>query len=292
MRKARTPRVASDHRLPRVADVGHTDAQDPAHAPLTVTDPATLPDRYVVRIDGACLEPDLPHGTPVLIEKNGKIAAGDFAVLFFKPEHVPAGKYQAILKRVVMAPPPYVKFPFREHPQSDVHALVIVEMTNPPRRFAYKCEHLLGIHKCIGPIPASARKSLTVAQGAHCGANGPPALRVIGGNREQKAASVAEIAAVKFAAIKEFRGRTKMERLKRVHGIVDDVRALATVAAEIVAMNKEELIAKTSERYDQLGPLLMQLAHGRDDACLLMELIGSAETRLAVALANVEGEDE
>jgi hypothetical protein len=30
----------------------------------------------------------------------------------------------------------------------------------------------------------------------------------------------------------------------------------------------------------------------RDDARLLMEVIGAAEARLAVALANVEGEDE
>ena len=53
-----------------------------------------------------------------------------------------------------MAPPPYVSFPWREHPQSDVHALIIVEMLNPHKQFAYKCEHLLGIHKCVGRVPA------------------------------------------------------------------------------------------------------------------------------------------
>jgi hypothetical protein len=37
-----------------------------------------------------------------------------------------------------------------------VHALVIVEMTNPRRQFAVKCEHLLGIHKCLGPLLAGA----------------------------------------------------------------------------------------------------------------------------------------
>jgi hypothetical protein len=95
-----------------------------------------------------------------------------------------------------------------------------------------------------------------------CGANAPPALRVIGGKGEQRAASVAEIAAVEFAAIKEFRGRTKVERLKRVHDITDSVRVLAAIAAEIVVMNKAELIARVKEKHEELGPCLMELAHG------------------------------
>jgi hypothetical protein len=35
-----------------------------------------------------------------------------------------------------------------------VRALVIVETTNPGRQFAVRCEHLLGIHKCLGRVPA------------------------------------------------------------------------------------------------------------------------------------------
>ena len=171
MNEPKTRRIASNRHQAPVAG-----PQNSAEDALKVVDPATLPGRYIVRIEGACLEPELPDGTAVLIEKNGKIASGDFAVLFFKTEHVPAGKRRAILKRVVMAPPSYVKFPFGEHPQSDVHALVIVEMTNPHRQFAYKCEHLLGIHKCVGPVPSNARKSLAPVQSAHCGADGPPAF--------------------------------------------------------------------------------------------------------------------
>ncbi len=121
--------------------------------PESIPHPDTMPDRYVVHCLGTCLEPDITDGTPVLVEKHGKIAPGDLVVLFFKPEHAPAGKYQAILKRLVMAPPPYVSFPWREHPESDVHALIIVEMLNPHKQFAYKCEYLLGVHKCIGRVP-------------------------------------------------------------------------------------------------------------------------------------------
>ena len=45
--------------------------------------------------------------------------------------------------------------PMARASQSDVHALIIVEMLNPPKQFAYKCEHLLGIHKCLGRVPES-----------------------------------------------------------------------------------------------------------------------------------------
>ena len=122
----------------------------------TTIDPATLPERYILIVDGACLEPDIPNGTHVLIERDGKVAAGDLAVLYFKPDRIPPGERNSTLKRVVMPPPHYVKFPWREHPRSEVRALVIVEMTNPGRQFAVKCEHLLGIHKCTGPIPSEA----------------------------------------------------------------------------------------------------------------------------------------
>jgi hypothetical protein len=120
----------------------------------SIQHPDTMPDRYVVHCAGNCMEPDISDGAPVLVEKHGKIAPGDLVVLFFKPDHLPAGEHQAILKRLVMAPPHYVSFPWREHPKSEVHALIIVEMLNPPKQFAYKCEHLLGIHKCLGRVPA------------------------------------------------------------------------------------------------------------------------------------------
>jgi phage repressor protein C with HTH and peptisase S24 domain len=77
----------------------------------SIPHPDTMPDRYVVHCAGNCMEPDISNGAPVLVEKHGKVAPGDLVVLFFKPEHVPAGKYQAILKRLVMAPPALCLFP-------------------------------------------------------------------------------------------------------------------------------------------------------------------------------------
>jgi hypothetical protein len=122
--------------------------------PQTTIDPTTLPERYILIVDGACLEPAIPNGSKVLIERDGKIGPGDLAVMYFKPDRIPRGEGNSSLKRVVMPPPHYVKFPWREHPKSEVHALVIVEMTNPRRQFAVRCDHLLGIHKCLGRMPA------------------------------------------------------------------------------------------------------------------------------------------
>jgi hypothetical protein len=74
--------------------------------PLVIpTDPATLPARYILITEGACLEPDIPSGSKVVIERDGKIAAGDLAVLYFKPEHILPGKPNSMLKRVVLPPP-------------------------------------------------------------------------------------------------------------------------------------------------------------------------------------------
>ena len=47
----------------------------------TTIDPATLPERYILIVEGACLEPDIPDGTHVLIERDGKVAAGPCAML-------------------------------------------------------------------------------------------------------------------------------------------------------------------------------------------------------------------
>jgi len=118
----------------------------------TPADPATLPERYILITEGACLEPDIPSGSKVVIERDGKIAAGDLAVLYFKPEHILPGKPNSMLKRVVLPPPSHVKFPWREHPKTEAHAVVIVETTNPPRELIFKCKDLLAIHKCVGPV--------------------------------------------------------------------------------------------------------------------------------------------
>ena len=66
--------------------------------------PQTLPPQYVGRCVGDCTAPTVPDGAAVIIDAIQPVLPGDLAVLFFKPEHAPAG-HQAIIKRVVMPPP-------------------------------------------------------------------------------------------------------------------------------------------------------------------------------------------
>ena len=65
-----------------------------------------------------------------------------------RPEGVRHGQTQGTIKRLVLGAPPWVKaFPYRDHPESDVHAVIVVEALNPKQQFAIKCSDLLAMHK-------------------------------------------------------------------------------------------------------------------------------------------------
>ena len=121
--------------------------------PDFMDDLSFLPDRYAMPVVGDCLAPVISDGAMLLFEKSAPYRVGDLVVLFRRREATPKGKFQAIVKRLVMAPPPWVTFPWRDHPESDVLALVLVEMLNPHQRVNMLCSDLLGIHKCLGVAP-------------------------------------------------------------------------------------------------------------------------------------------
>lgn len=86
--------------------------------------------------------------------KDEAYGVGDLVVLFLRPEIVPSGKLNVSLKRLVMAPPPWVKdFPYHDHPKSEVAAILMVQQDNPKRTFPVQCSHLLGVHRCLGLVP-------------------------------------------------------------------------------------------------------------------------------------------
>ena len=142
-----------------------------SQAPQHLLHPDALPDRYILTTDGTCMEPEIPNGAKVICDKTAKPIAGDLAVLFFRPECVPAGEHSAQLKRLVLSIPPFVKFPWRDHPDSNLRPILIVEMSNPPRQFHYRCDQLLAVHKCLGLVPVDAtydasRKTYTLPTSA------------------------------------------------------------------------------------------------------------------------------
>ena len=98
------------------------------------------------------MTPEVADGTRLLIDKTAKYEAGDMVVLLFRHDRIPAGSHQASLKRLTLNVPHYVKFPWKEHPQSGCHAAVWVESLNPRRQYRYEAQDLLGIHKCMGAL--------------------------------------------------------------------------------------------------------------------------------------------
>jgi hypothetical protein len=103
-------------------------------------------------------------------------------------------------------------------------------------------------------------------------------------------AKTPEIAIIEFGAVKRLRGLPSATRRKNIRSILNRAAPMALAAGELIVMEKRELITRVANEYDVFGPLLMQLAEAQDELAILKGLIGAAEARLAIALANVEGE--
>jgi hypothetical protein len=80
----------------------------------------------------------------------------------------------------------------------------------------------------------------------------------------------------------------------RFHSLSNEVLAdlgflgpIAGVAAEIVTMEKADLVELADNEYDELAPMLMELTSAKNDAKVLANVIHAAERRLAIALAKV-----
>jgi hypothetical protein len=61
------------------------------------------------------------------------------------------------------------------------------------------------------------------------------------------------------------------------------------LAVELLAFDRAELIAKASSDYGRWSPFLPALADAADGLQALRDIVGSAEARMAVALANITG---
>jgi hypothetical protein len=102
-------------------------------------------------------------------------------------------------------------------------------------------------------------------------------MRVIKADRTP--ATVEAISALQFAAVKLFHGLTQKERTSNAHGFVDRVRPAFVIACELVGLEKAELIDRVEKNYEVLGPALMALAHARDEAKAILEILGRGSPR-------------
>jgi hypothetical protein len=58
---------------------------------------------------------------------------------------------------LVLGVPPHVKFPHKEHPDSNVAALVIAEQDNPPRQYTIRADRILAMHRYLGVAGAETK---------------------------------------------------------------------------------------------------------------------------------------
>ena len=109
--------------------------EEPAPAFL---DPAELPDEYGMRVLGDCMLPEIADNALLHFDKREPVKAGDTVIIYRRPEIVPEGQPQAQVKRLVLAIPDWVTFPWRDNPKSEVLPLIIAEQLNPPRQYYYQ----------------------------------------------------------------------------------------------------------------------------------------------------------
>jgi len=107
-----------------------------------------LPEIYAMRTEGDCMVPEILDGQKIIVSKTEEVKRGDTVCLWLKSQSRPEG-YSALVKKVAMLPPPHVTFPYAEHPESEVVALVFVEQINPPRAYQFRCDQILAMHKVI-----------------------------------------------------------------------------------------------------------------------------------------------
>lgn len=112
-------------------------------------DLASIPPLYAMRLSGDCLAPELRDGDEVVFSRDEEPKAGDFAIMILRPEFVPAGGIQCAIKRIVLPMPSHVRLPYREHPASEVHAILLVEQLAPAKQYGIRCERLLAVHKFV-----------------------------------------------------------------------------------------------------------------------------------------------
>jgi hypothetical protein len=123
--------------------------RSPAAPPPVDVD--ALPDLYCLGLEGDCLQPLIPDGASVAIRKSEPYKVGDIVCIWWQPDFIKPGMHQGWLKRVRLSAPPWVKkYPYKDHPESDVKAIIVLEQLNPPGTYAVPCEHILAIHKAVG----------------------------------------------------------------------------------------------------------------------------------------------
>lgn len=130
--------------------------------------PDECPEVYAMQCEGHCLTPVFMDGAKLKFSKSEPYRNGDYVAIWIKPEFVPEGDHQVIVKRLVMAPPAEY---FRRGPSMYVGCkpVLLAEFHYPHhQRIRFDPEKIMGIHKCLGEVTQPTTKVRTDAlKGEH-----------------------------------------------------------------------------------------------------------------------------
>jgi hypothetical protein len=106
-------------------------------------DPEYLPDRYCMTVSGTCMEPEIADGALMEFAK-GPVKPGDTVAIFRRPSGIGAGEFHILVKRLVAV----------------TKDGVYMAMLNPPKTLWLPPEDVVGIHRCVGPMPLDRPRRL------------------------------------------------------------------------------------------------------------------------------------
>lgn len=131
-------------------------ADQPGVEPSTeVMEADDLPEVYAMTCVGKCLEPVYADGTKFTFSTADAVEAGDYVVLWRKPNYTRRGQIQALLKHLLTPLPSSWNPELENQPISPV---VIVATHNPPQSWVVRLDELMAVHKCNGPAAVPTYK--------------------------------------------------------------------------------------------------------------------------------------
>jgi hypothetical protein len=122
-------------------------------APQAPVDPSTFPEYYALAVDGDDMLPFVPDDATLALAKSAVLCAGNVVLLWRRPECIAADAHQAQVGLLAAALPPFLTLPWVPSNGCGIEPAIIVERTNPPRRFIVGASTVLAIHKAIGLFP-------------------------------------------------------------------------------------------------------------------------------------------
>ncbi|HTC04882.1 MAG TPA: S24 family peptidase [Xanthobacteraceae bacterium] len=125
-------------------------ASAPAHPLL---DPNKITTPYAMEVRGGCMSPIIDDGFSAAVDPRQQPKGGDIVVIWLRQPLPQFGPFNKVIKQLVLNIPFHVKFPFKNHPDSEVSPVLIVETITPFTQCHVECSDVLAVHLVIGRFP-------------------------------------------------------------------------------------------------------------------------------------------